>query len=432
MIRTITKRVVLFLLAGFLCSCGEMPNQEPVSSPEPSAPAVIQKEDSEMENNLPVLDETLAFDDALAAFIEQSGFENKNYMISPASFRAALLLAAAGAETGTKQQLLRVMDFKDMDEANAWYDTLMESAELFENLLNQEKESVRKFREDYGEEANEPDGAFQIENSVWRNTRAQGELREDYCRYVMEHYGAKAANVSPAEITEAVNGWIKEKTNGLIPMISPDLSLADLILVNTLYLRTVWMESFFEEATEEGNFTAYDGRTVRKEFMRKQDRYRYYEEENGKLIVLPMKGGINAVFILGEIENVNDKLEQTSYEEVKVCLPKFEIETSLEKKELIRFCRTRGCDLPFGENADFSAMSDFQPLFISDILQKTKIKTDEAGIEAAAATVIYLLEGMALMEEQEIKEFTADQPFRFMIITAGDVPEVLFLGRVAE
>jgi serpin B len=139
-----------------------------------------------------------------------------------------------------------------------------------------------------------------------------------------------------------------------------------------------------------------------------------------------------AVFILGEVEDVTGKLAEASYEETVVKLPKFEIETALDHRELVDFCRMRGCDLPFNEAADFSAMSDFRPLFISDILQKTKIKTDEKGIEAAAATMIMMAEGAAPAEESEIKEFIADHPFRFMILTDSDSPEPLFLGRLAE
>jgi len=431
--KVMTKLAVLSLLAGFLCGCGNVRNPEPVPSAEPSsAAAVIQKEAPEMKKELPVIDETLAFDRALAEFIEKNGYENQNYMISPTSFRAALLSAAAGAETETKQQLLKVMDFKNMEEANAWYKSVRESVDSFASALDEEKEYVQHIIQEYGEKADDPDGAFQLENSIWRNTRASGELREDYCSYVREHYGAEAANVSPEEITETVNGWIRETTNGLIPSMSNDLSMADLLLVNTVYLRTSWMESFLEGATEEGDFTAFDGRTVRKEFMNRQDRYRYYEEENGKFVVLPMQGGINAVFILGDVEDVTGKLAEASYEETVVKLPKFEIETALDHGELIDFCRVRGCDLPFSEAADFSAMSDFRPLFISDILQKTKIKTDEKGIEAAAATMIMMTEGAAMFEEPEIKEFIADHPFRFMILTDSDSPEPLFLGRLAE
>ena len=56
---------------------------------------------------------------------------------------------------------------------------------------------------------------------------------------------------------------------------------------------------------------------------------------------------------------------------------------------------------------------------------------DEDGIEAAAATMV-TMETCAMYEPQEIKEFHANQPFRFMIYTNEDTPELLFYGQIME
>ncbi len=49
---------------------------------------------------------------------------------------------------------------------------------------------------------------------------------------------------------------------------------------------------------------------------------------------------------------------------------------------------------------------------------------DEKGIKAAAATAIIMEEGCA--EIEEVKEFTANQPFTYMILTDSETPELLF------
>ena len=69
--------------------------------------------------------------------------------------------------------------------------------------------------------------------------------------------------------------------------------------------------------------------------------------------------------------------------------------------------------------------------FIRSIIQKTKIKVDEKGIEAAAATAVIAVEGCAL-EEPEVKEFIADKPFKYMILTDSETPELLFYGQLVE
>ena len=48
------------------------------------------------------------------------------------------------------------------------------------------------------------------------------------------------------------------------------------------------------------------------------------------------------------------------------------------------FLKSRGAGTAFSNGADFSIMCSDYPLYISDIIQKTKIKIDEEGLEAAA------------------------------------------------
>lgn len=113
------------------------------------------------------------------------------------------------------------------------------------------------------------------------------------------------------------------------------------------------------------------------------------------------------------------------------CLPKFETETELSDNQLLDFCKAHGATKAFSPDADFSVMSHEMSLMITDIIQKTKIKVDEKGIEAAAATAILMLEGCA-PEKHEIKEFIADRPFRYMLLTDTAEPELLFYGQIVE
>ena len=370
------------------------------------------------------------FNSSLIDFIEKSGFENQNYMISPTSFRAALALAVSGADNETKNELLKAMGFNSMDELTAWYASVSSSIDSYNDWLDTSRKDFNEYREYYDEEATEPDGSFDLENSIWRNSTSAGKLSKKYIEYVEDTFGATAENVSVEKITAAVNNWINDNTNGLIPAISDDLSYADLVLVNTLYLRTAWVNDFYEFATEEGDFKTISGKTVQKDFMNQQDSFKYYEDDNGKFIVLPMNGEINAVFILGDVDDVTSKLKDANYTEVAVKLPKFESETSLDENQLIDFCKARGAEQAFTSDADFSLMSDDR-LYISDIIQKTKIKTDEKGIEAAAATAVVLTKGCEL-QATEVKEFTADKPFKYMILTDSETPELLFYGQVVE
>ncbi|SHI17060.1 serpin B [Butyrivibrio fibrisolvens DSM 3071] len=380
--------------------------------------------------------ETLAssnadFNSALISYIEQNGFAEENYMISPTSYRAAMALAIVGADNATKEELLHAMGFNDMNELVAWYVSVTESVDKYNEWLKDAQKDFKENREDYGDGASKPSGVFDLENSIWRNTtNATGELSQDYMDYVAKNFNAAANNVSSDKITNAVNDWIDENTDGLIRSISDDLSASDLILINTLYLKASWKNDFDEYCTEEGDFTTIFGDTVSKDFMNQQEEFLYYEDDDCKFVVLPMNGGINAVFILGDATGVMDKMSEASYEDVAVSIPKFVTETSFSQNELIGFCMDRGATSAFNEDADFSIMSDEMDLFITDIIQKTKIDVDEKGVRAAAATAIIMKAGCA--EIEEVKEFTADQPFTYMILTDSETPELLFYGQLVK
>ena len=46
--------------------------------------------------------------------------------------------------------------------------------------------SYKTYRDYYEDDAQAPDGAFDLENSIWRNTKFSGELSKKYISYVKE------------------------------------------------------------------------------------------------------------------------------------------------------------------------------------------------------------------------------------------------------
>ena len=70
--------------------------------------------------------------------------------------------------------------------------------------------------------------------------------------------------------------------------------------------------------------------------------------------------------------------------------------------------------------------SDPEGLFVSEALQKTFVKVDETGTEAAAVTVMVMA---ARSMPLNLKHFHADRPFLYAIVK-GDT--ILFLGRFVQ
>ena len=81
----------------------------------------------------------------------------------------------------------------------------------------------------------------------------------------------------------------------------------------------------------------------------------------------------------------------------------------------------------FGDDADFSRMTDDERLHIQFVLHQTFIAVDEEGTEAAAATAV----GIADSAVVQTHELVLDRPFLFVIHdVAHGTP--LFVGRVAD
>ncbi|MBQ3108558.1 MAG: serine protease, partial [Clostridia bacterium] len=65
-------------------------------------------------------------------------------------------------------------------------------------------------------------------------------------------------------------------------------------------------------------------------------------------------------------------------------------------------------------------------LFISRVLQKTRIDVHEKGTEAAAATLVEAADGAAMLEEEPV-ELCFDSPYLYAVVDmASGLP--LFLG----
>ena len=401
----------------------EPPAPTPEPEPEPEETAPLHNE-----GGIPVGEGSgfTDFDSALLVFLEEQGYARESFLVSPLSFRMALALAAEGAGNETKSVLLSAMGFEDGGAMADWVASVNQGVAAFQSRLDRELQWYAQYPDDFGGIA--PDRAYRVANSIWHNADREGDFLPTYQQLAQERFNASAANLPGEELSEAVNGWVNEETDGMIPKIVGDLSDTDAVLVNALYFRSTWSSTFDPADTLTMDFHTPEEETVEKEFMCRQGNMGYYADEETQLVVLPLAGSMSAAFVLGDTTEISTKLSAASYQEVLVRLPKLELETSLENGELTAFLEARGAGLALSEDADFSRMSE-TPWRIQDIIQKARVKTDEDGLEAAAATAI-MVDGTAVQEPQEPVEFTADRPFAFYIYsTYADRPELLFFGQ---
>ena len=425
---------------GLATACTDKDNPKP-EEPNQTNQGLGKLEHKPVEETVVVIGGMNDFNNQLIAYLGENGYENENYMISPTSYKAALCLAAAGAKGQTQDELLKAMGFQSVDEMDAWYSMAYNETVDFNDSLNAEKERIEEIQNDpemadYYSTSGEPDGAFRIVNSIWANEDGNPVFTQEYIDLVKEKYDAPATTLPGAELADAVNSWVSDATEGLINNLTNDMSSVDLALVNALYLRAGWEDSFPEGLTVDEDFTTIDSETVTKTYMCKQDETYYYEGENGKLIILPLDYGVKAAFVIGDIDDIDTSLNEATECDVDIKLPKLDMESEFDSSVLIGYLKSQGVELAFDDSgvADFSTMSTV-PVYISDILQKTRIKTDEEGLEAAAVTAVMMTEAAAVMpEEKEVKTFYATEPFKFFVYTEleNEENEVLFYGQMVK
>ena len=421
------------LLASCLTGCRGTEDPAPSSDPAPTDVPEVKPDEPAPAVPLSAITDAKAlgfsaFDDQLVEYLKQAGFAGENFTVSPLSFKAALTMAALGAEGETQTQLLDVLGYQSTDELRAWYAAVLEGADSFEEFFAM----MERYADDYPDPSGsgERSSAYQVVNSVWSNKDLPGEFRQSFLDDITKTCRAEAYSAHAAELAGAVNAWVDEKTKGLIPGILDDASDTSAILVNALYLKSGWEDGFARLGDRD--FTTCAGETVQKPFMTQTNRMRYYRDEQTQLVCVPLQGGVSMVFVLGDDTGLAEKLDKAEYRLVEATVPMFDVETSLDQRELVNYLRLMGCDRMFSrEAAQFDPMYT-DPLYVDDIIRKAKVHIDEEGLEAAAVTALIMKYACEVLEPEKPEVFCADRPFSFYVLKDGETPELLFWGQIVR
>lgn len=345
-------------------------------------------------------------------------------LVSPLPAAMALSMAANGAEGDTLAQFQEVLGGgADLDEINAaWAQLAGDYCALGGST------------------------EFTVANSLWEN--GTGGVSRDFAAKCQGGYGAELyrANLSALRIVDDVNGWVGEKTNGLISNIidQPFDENTALLLINALYLKNTWAMEFEPLHTQEGEFHHAGDFTTTVKFLRHFDTsLSYIQGENAQGVVLPYDDGrLGFVAImpdlypdspdLGEwlnrlegngLTKLIDRREDAPF--LNFAMPKFEAEWKGNLEEILPLLGLKDAFIPGTANS--SAMGDNpEGYYITQVVHAAKIAVNEKGTEAAAATIVDMAPGSARPPEDGIT-LILDRPFLYGVIDLqSGVP--LFLG----
>jgi len=344
-----------------------------------------------------------------------------NSMFSPLSLNMALGLLAEGAGGGSKTALDTYLGTDNYSD--------------FANGYMQIVESQYNYKSDYD------DGwknVFELANSFWANNNLP--FNEDYKNRLAEKFKAEVRNIDFGNKNKAlgeINGWVSDKTHKMIPTIINDYSdNIAAVLINTIYFESAWADEWAINEDSKDTFTLLDG-TAKEIPLMHNGCNSYFENDKATAFSCRYLNGLEFIGILPKqtgdftIESLDipSLLGSESFEyDVHAAMPRLEFETEIPLAETLKAFGLSELFDP--ENADFSGISEV-PLFVSDVLQKTKLELDENGTKAAAVTAITMDAAGAMPVEREKKEVTLDRPFAFMIYDSAE-NQIVFLGKVTD
>jgi serpin B len=356
---------------------------------------------------------------------------NQNVVLSPYSISSALAMTYAGARNGTETQMGSVLHVPE-----TWAQNQFHSA--FGQLTGQ--------LDPGGTSAGHE---LRVVNRLWG--QQDYPFLPEFLETTGDHYGADMGRVDYISDTEgarqAINGWVQEQTRNKIKDLLPPGSmdpLTRLVLTNAIYFRGDWLSPFDSESTADGDFVDEIGQQGSVPMMFQQATLPYAGQvihpglSDCQALRIPYADGSLSMVLLLPTGNLNEFEQSLTVDALEACVgaldptflnvwvPKFTIDSEFNLNSPLT---TLGMTKAFDPGAaDFSGITDVDPLYIQNVVHKAFIGVTEAGTEAAAATGVVM--GTTSVPPQ-IPQFNANHPFLYFILddTTGSV---LFMGRVAD
>ncbi len=404
--------ISLLILAGFHNSCeNEQPSPDELEMKEIHlSPAARQIVESDNHFGFELFQSITENEEAVA-----------NTMISPVSVALALAMTYNGAADSTKKAMENTLNLEGLttEQINQSYKDLIEA------LLSVD-----------------PKVTVEMANSIW--SRQGFAVEEEFIEVNQDYYDAEVRELDfrdPAA-KDIINGWISDKTHGKIQDVIESIDpYVVMYLINALYFNGLWKYQFDESDTEKETFYTVDGSEVQTDMMQMEADLNYYSADKFEAIELPYgRGNYSMICLLPDadysanqlimdlsVAQWNNMLDNWSERGIQLHLPRLKFEYKKELKEVLT---QLGMGIAFNQAAaDFSGINPFKELYISRVIHQTFLEVDEKGTEAAAVTVVEMVELTSGPGSPYRIRF--DRPFLFAI-QENSTKAIMFMGKVVN
>ena len=311
-----------------------------------------------------------------------------NLFFSPYSISACLAMLYAGASGNTEQQMSQVLGFAtDQQQFASTFGDLQRELET-----NQEPNVIE----------------LNLANALW--TQEGFPFLPAFLATATNQY---QANINQADfvteagaMTEEINDWVAQETQNKIQnILSPGMVNPDtvLVLANAIYFLGVWTTSFEATNTSTQPFYLSSTSQVDAPLMHQPVglvKFNYLATSDFQAIELPYGSNQVSMVILlpWQVEGwrqleqelspalLSNVLAQMTRQQVEVLLPRFTLESTFGLNDTLAAMGMPDAFTPFV--ADFSGIDGMEDLYVSFVIHKAWGEVNEAGTQAAGATVI--------------------------------------------
>ena len=389
------------------------PTRTSSSSPLEPSVGIVR---AEPVSNAPVADVAGGFNDTGFDLLRTQEADG-NIVLSPVSVAHALLMARGAADEPTGAAIDAALRLPEGSSAHeAW------------NALDQAIAAAA---------TQEEDTTVIIADRIW--PRLDVEPDQVWIDLLATDHGADVVpldfEADPDGSTAAINDWISDQTQGLIPDLLPPGFIASntvLVLTDAIYYKARWQQIFGKYGPVTDTFTSLDDTTRQIQFMQELElpgprgsgdgfvgaEIAYAGGEFSMLVIVPE---------LERFEDVRDRLSQTLLDEIDATFTTGAFELRLPK-----WSNTTQIDL-LGWLTEIGAAPGNYPLitegaFLGAAVHGADIEVDEWGTVAAAASAFGFDESAGAQPELTV---WADRPF-FYVIRHVESGLALFAGQVTD
>jgi serpin B len=361
----------------------------------------------------------------------------KGFSISGYSIQSAFGMLYAGSLEPARGEIAQTLR----------YDLVGDQQHVAHNWLDAQLEARNLPAEDSGGDGDGDLDAVELRtaNSLWILDALADQVATGFLDLLSIHYDIGlflAAFDSQPEVERmSINGWVDERTNGLIPELLPLGSIEEsttLVVVNALYLKAPWSQPFTEGLTELQQFTRLDAQVVPVDMMRAPDiTAGYAATADYEAVVLGLRGGALEFLVILPTDfeafeetldtaQLTGVLDALSFAHVDLRMPKLQLLASFGLTDELE---ALGMVAPFHDITSFDGIHE-QIDVINTVVHKSVIKLDEGGVEAAAATAVGG-DGDGDGDVDPPTVMVVDRPY-LLAIRDRPTNTLLFFGRVLD